>query len=282
MGLFICMRYKIPLLLSNMLDETYIINITSKIDKKFLPKVQIVASDLNKIALLEPRIKNIVIRGGAIADLLLGLEPNDYDLFYSFEENGQIVHDCRCDDVQKAVNKAKFEYFDASKVDLENSYEKEPYAEPIERTCGFISFHTGFANMFCIDQSGRVWTNRETWQYFQDKIFEVRYEGMLPWAYFPRPGDSKDYYAFLCYELIRAVSYMAKKGFRAGPKMTILFEHAPYLVEKGIERKGASYFTKVCKSKNVNKQTIQKVINRLDIKSSSKENIKKALIKLYW
>ncbi len=262
------------------MQNNYVIDVTNQVDNKFSKSLNLIAQDLESIVNLESRIRQIVLRGGAVVDLLLGLEPNDYDLFYSYEENGKTIEECRCSDVQKAVDKTKFSYFDKQKVELENSYEKEPKAEPIERTCDLISFHTSSVNMFCVDQKGHVWTNKETWSQFQNNICEIRYEGMLPWAYFPRPNDSHDYFAFMCYEIIRSLSYLSKRNFNAGPKLTILLEHAPYFVEHGILRKGQEGFKKYSKGKGVTKEAIETVISKLMLNDLSKNNVTKALIRL--
>lgn len=263
-----------------MSKSNYVIDITDQLDSKLAEPLKLIAQDLQAIVGLEPRVRQIVLRGGAVVDLLLGLEPNDYDLFYSFEEDGKTIEDCRCSDVQKAVDVAEFKHFDAKKVELENAYEKEPKAEPIERTCDLISFHTSSVNMFCIDEEGHVWTNTETWQQFQNNICEIRYEGMLPWAYFPRPNDSHDFYAFMCFEIIRSVSYLAKRNFDAGPKLTILFEHAAYFAQHGIERKGAGGFASYAKSKHVDALAIEKVVSKLKVDKPAKDGIAQALNKL--
>lgn len=274
----VCIGFYIQLRYIGMLDKPYVVDITDQLAPELTRKVKLVASDLSMIAKIEPRVRQIVLRGGAVVDLMLGLEPNDYDLFYSFEEKGKTIEECRCSDVQTTVDKVAFKYFDKTKIELENAYEKEPKAEPIERTCGLLSFHTSYISMFCIDQEGHVWTNTDTWNDFKSKVCEVRYEGMLPWAYFPRPGDSHDYYAFMCYELIRSISYMAKREFSAGEKLTTLIGYSTYFVTKGIEHKGAEGFKKYCKSKNVDASAIRKVAAGLVVPEEVRSGFESAFI----
>lgn len=264
-----------------MLGSTdYIIDITDEIRSAFADPLRQIAHDLSEIKRLEPRVKNIVLRGGAVVDLLMGLPPNDYDLFYSFEEDGAIIKECRCADVKKAVEAADLHYIDSALVDLENSYEKEPFGEPTERTCGLISFHTTSFNMYTIDHHGRVWTNRETWAHFQAKVCEIRYEGMLPWAYFPRPGDSNDYFASICHEIIRALGYMIKRDLTPGPKLIILLEHAPYFAEQGIIRQGKAGFAKQAEKKHVTAEGITKVVAGLQLDEPARNNLTQALTRL--
>lgn len=230
-------------------SDLYIIDVTAKLDVKVRDKVAKVAADLKEIKKAEPRIRCIVLRGGAVVDILLGVEPNDFDLFYSFEENGKTVKGCRCDEVRAGASKASLSYFDKDKIDLENSYEKEPTAEPIVRTCGFISFHVDTFSMFCIDEGGHVWANVEAWGHFQDRIYEIRYEGLLPWAYFPREKDSNNYYYSLLHGIVRGIGYIGKRDLVSGAKFKLLVAHTPYFLRMSTEQTDLSRVRRYAKAK---------------------------------
>lgn len=261
-------------------ESNYVINVTDRLGAEHKKRLSEVGRDLTAIKSQSKNIRSIVLRGGAVVDILMHLAPNDFDLFYSYEEDGKATSECKCDEVREAVNKAKFVYFDKDKVDLENSYEKEPKAEPTERTCGLISYHTAFFSMFCIDEQGQVWTNEESWKDFKNLVYEVRYEGFLPWAFFPRSGDSPDYFAFHCRQLIRAVSYIHKRKLEAGQKLTSQFSQLPYFVDKSEEFKSLKYVSVYAKSKKLTNEMVGSVIKNLNLPQDIKKNIEQAFAKM--
>lgn len=256
-----------------------IIDVTDKLDVKVRDKVAKAAADLKEIKKEEPRIRSLVLRGGAVVDLLLAVEPNDFDLFYSFEENGETVKACRCDEVRAAASKASLSYFDKHKIDLENSYEKEPTAEPVVRTCGLISFHVDTFSMFCIDDEGRVWTNVETWDHFQGSVYEVRYEGLLPWAYFPREKDSNNYYYSLLHGIVRGVGYIGKRDLVAGAKFKVLVAHTPYFLAMSAEQTDLSSVRQYALAKVGSYESAVAVIRSLGL--DNEEEVCKSLKKLF-
>jgi len=164
-----------------------------------------VSNELRKIKKSFPSIDEIIIRGGFVPDILLGKEPKDIDIFYCIKDkNGNYSIKCHCDEIRKQIDRLNLKFIGKKyKYDLENSFEKEPRLKPIQRTASFFSYHSDWLSMFCLDTNGDIWTNKTTFTYFKKRIHEVRYEGFLPWAYYPKPTDSNNYYASLAYEAIK-------------------------------------------------------------------------------
>jgi hypothetical protein len=212
-----------------------ILNISSiVINDNNREKVEKISSDLQLIKQQVPAIDKIVVRGGCAIDVIMGLEPNDVDLFYSYFEDGVHSSKCRCEEIKQQINDLPFKYFSEKDIDLENSYEKEPMLDPIERTVSIFSFHTDFNSMFVIDEDGQIWSNRESLNAYLTNTFEVRYEGCLPWPYFPHEGDSQEYFSFLTYVMIRGIGYILKRNLKVGDKFHDLIKQSPFIISKGL------------------------------------------------
>lgn len=254
-------------------ESTYIINVTDQLSPGLREKFSKVGKDLTAIKAQSKNIRSIVLRGGGAVDILMDLVPSDFDLFYSYEESGEVItNECRCDEVREAVGRAKLIYFDKDQIDLENSYEKEPRAEPLERTCDLISFHTDYLSIFVVDEKGDVWTNTQAWEYFQKKIYEIRYEGLIPWAYFPSENDVYNYYSTFSRSIVRGIGYMAKRNLKAGDNFKILLEHTPYYFEKTLELTDPERLKSLAKSKIGSYVVAERVIDKTDI--ANKEEVK--------
>lgn len=261
------------------MNSSYIINITSQLDSRFNQLLIDIGSDLQSIKAQDKNIRNIVLRGGAIVDILLGLKPSDFDLFYSYEEDGEVTGECKCDEVREALNRSKLVHFDKDEIDLENSYEKEPKAEPIERTCGLISFHKDYISMFCIDEEGQVWTNTQGWECFKNKTYEVRYEGFLPWAYFPHKNDVNNYYSALARSIVRGIGYIGKRNLKPGDNFLILLSSTPYYVKKTQEQTNFEQIQKFALSKIGSFEVAKRVVDT--ISPANKDEVADALKLLF-
>lgn len=248
-----------------MRPSPYVIDVTDKLDNSVQQKLRLISHDLLAIKTLEPRVRQLLLRGGAVVDLLFRLEPNDFDLFYSFEEGGKTIEACRCDEVRKAVDHADFKYFDKTRIDLENSYEKEPKGEPLERTCDLISFHKDYISMFVVDEEGRVWTNIQSWDNYMNRVYEVRYEGFLPWAYFPHENDVDNYYSAFARSIVRGVGYIAKRNLSAGESFKVLLAHTPYYFDKTFEQTDPQRLRDFALSKIGSYEVAEAVVERMGI-----------------
>lgn len=257
-------------------DATSIL--TNAINKN---RIDAIATDLSLIKQKIPKINNIVLRGGAALDAIYNLDPNDVDLFYCHNDSSrENSSECICDDLRIKLDSLAFNYFDKSTIDLENSFEKEPKLNPIDRTVGYFSYHTEYNSQFVIDNKGRIWTNKDALNFHLKNIYEVRFEGFFPWANFPREGDSKNYFAFHTNIIIRAISYINKRNLTPGPKTLLLLENANYILEKSIDVKGLDYFKLYALSKIKSKEKLQQFIEKF-MNESKYSTANEILVKLF-
>lgn len=262
--------------------SNYIVDATSILSNDTnKSKINAIATDLSLIKQKIPKINNIVLRGGAALDVIYNLDPNDIDLFYCHSDSaGENSSECICEDLRIKLNTLAFNYFDKSTIDLENSFEKEPKLNPIERTVGYFSYHTEYNSQFLIDHNGRILTNKDALNFHQKNIYEVRFEGFFPWAHFPREGDSKNYFAFQTNIIIRAISYINKRNLTPGPKTLLLLENVEYILEKSIEAKGLDYFKPYALSKIKSKEKLQQFIEKF-MNESKYSTANEILVKLF-
>lgn len=240
---------------------TQILNVTKDIHLAAEQKkvVSDVATDLQCIKKAIPELEEVVVRGGFFADIYFGTTPSDIDLFYSLKGTDKKM--CRCDYIRSVIDKLelhvikkRFDY------DLENSFEKEPRHEPIERTVGLDSYHTDWMSMFCITDQAETWTNPTSFQFLCDNIYEVRYEGFIPWGFYPRNTDAKNYFLLYGYVLVRGLSHLQRRGHQPGPQFLELISRWEYLVSK-IEEYGLySKLENYAKSKIGSMEDVNKLI----------------------
>lgn len=220
-----------------------------------------IANDLKLITASIPQIDNIVLRGGAAVDILSNIEPNDVDLLYSYLSEGKHTFDCVCKKVRDAIQNLNFEYINLKNLDLENVYEKEPRLNPIERSVGIFSYHTEYYSQFVIDMNGCVWTNAIALDHYKNKQYEIRYEGFLPWAYFPQDTDTHDYWGFYTSIILRGIGYISKRDLVPGPNFMWLFKEYEYIIPKGIRILGLEKLRAYALSKIKNQKTFLKFLN---------------------
>ncbi len=79
-----------------------------------------------------------------------------------------------------------------------------------------------------------MWANRDSWRDYKNKIIEVRYEGFSPWIFFPRPGDSNNYYGLHAFVALRSLGYGVQRNLNPGPRLLTLLEHSPYYFDMAI------------------------------------------------
>lgn len=244
------------------------IKVTNKvISNKSNQTIKQIAHDLKLIKNAIPELKTIVLRGGCAVDILYDDSPNDIDLFYTFIKDNIISQDCHCDYIQEKIKNLPFLFFNKYNIDLENSYEKEPRMDPIGRTIGLFSYHTDYISMFCIDENGEVWSSEQSLHDFVNRIYEMRYEGRLPWAYFhgEQKKDDFGYYEFLTYIIIRGVGYITKRGLKPGEKFQEILRSSDFIIQKAIESKGLEGFSNYAKKKILFPQEITKLNHTIQI-----------------
>lgn len=215
--------------------NNYIIDATSQLkNDKNQSVIEMVARDLRRIITAEPKIKQLVLRGGGVLDIMNGVEPADIDLFYAYVIGGNYATTCICARVSALIRQIKFEYLYGKRIDLENSFEKEPRMLPIERNVGMFSFCTEYNSQFIINSEGRIFTNQDALYFYEQGIYEVRYEGFLSHSYFPRRGDFHSYSACQVGSIIRGISYSVKRDLQPGKNFMQIIMAAQYLVTNAI------------------------------------------------
>jgi hypothetical protein len=214
------------------MTDRSIIDVTEKLSPEIRAQLLRIAADLRAIMSQEGRIDKIVLRGGAVVDLLLGRQPLDYDLFYCLKGSDNQSHPgaCGCDEVTLAVSRSDLKYFKRGKIDIENSKDKEPRLNPIERTCGLLSYHTDVISMMCVDSEGGLWANKEAWIDFNSRVYNLRFAGWLPWAYYPAPTDTPNFYHFYAGCLVRGLGYVARRDLEMGDSFVEALAYLPYFL----------------------------------------------------
>jgi hypothetical protein len=230
-----------------------------------------VLGDLKTVKKAIPEIDEIIVRGGFTPDILLEKEPKDIDIFYCIKnKNGKYSVRCHCEEIRSKIDKLKLRYIGKKyNYDLENSFEKEPRLKPIERTAGFFSYHSDWLSMFCLDINGDIWTNKTTLNFFEKRIHEIRYEGFLPWAYYPKPTDSNNYYAALAYEIVRGLAYIQRRELKMGKLFSELVDNAPFILKKLSQAKEGEGIITYIKHKFGDSETLIKAIRELSLKNQS-------------
>lgn len=230
--------------------KNYVINATSVLKSQANENlISLVSYDLSLISEKIPQIKQIVLRGGAAVDIISGNQPNDFDLFYTYKINKKLTKKCVCNSIRNKIKGLPLKYLKSKDIDLENSFEKEPRLDPISRTVGLFSFHTDYSSQFAIDKYGHVWTNIDALRYHTNGIYEVCYESFLPWAYFPREGDSQNYWSFQAYMLIRGIGYTSTRNLIPGEKFMRMFGEYYRILKNGRKATAITGFQKYAKNK---------------------------------
>jgi hypothetical protein len=248
-----------------------IINCTSKLKLDLNQKkiIETVSGDLKTIKKAIPEIDEIIVRGGFTPDILLGKEPQDIDIFYCVKnKNGEYSVQCRCNKIRNKIDKLKLEYVgNKYTYDLENSFEKEPRLKPVERTAGFFSYHVDWLSMFCLNSNGNILTNKTTLNFFEKRIHEIRYEGFLPWAYYPKPTDGNNYYAALAYEMVRGLTHIQRRELKMGKLYSELVENAEFILKGLSQTKEKEGIKTYIKHKFGNLETFVKSTRKLNLKN---------------
>lgn len=263
------------------ITNSYVVDVTPLLVSTQKKHLADIAHDLQLIKAAEPHIDQLVLRGGGAVDSINNQQPNDYDLFYTYQVGNEYVTTCVCDTIREKLHDIQFNYFTQDKIDLENCLEKEPYATPIERTCGLISYHTSYYNMFCIDEQGRAWTNTDSWQHFLGQVYEVRTAGFLPWAYYPRSTDSQNFYAFYTYEALRGIGSILQRKLVCGPHFRQTLEYLPYFVSSVPEVQFPKLLETSKGKIGVDKlDSVMHLIDTLQFSSQTRTDLHKALQKI--
>jgi|GEM_PF-4084579 len=250
-----------------------IINCTNKLKLDLNQKkiIETVSGDLRNIKKAIPKMDEIIVRGGFTPDILLGKEPQDIDMFYCIKDrNGRYSVRCHCNEVRKKIDKLKLKYVgNKYDYDLENSFEKEPRLKPIERTAGFFSYHVDWLSMFCLNSDGNILTNKNTLNFFENRIHEIRYEGFLPWAYYPKPTDGNNYYVALAYEIVRGLTHIQRRKLKMGKLYSELVSNSEFILNKLSQVKEREEIITYIKHKFGNLEAFIKATRELNLKNQS-------------
>ncbi|MFH1601793.1 MAG: hypothetical protein ABIB61_02430 [Candidatus Shapirobacteria bacterium] len=223
--------------------KKYIFDCTKalKLSKTKKTNLKFVSLDLEQIKKRVPEIEKIVVRGGFVADLILGCSPCDIDLFYQIKDKktGEYSKKCHCSEIKKAIRKINFKIFDWNEIDLENSFEKPPLFDLIERTLGVFSYHTDFLSMFCIDEHGKIWSNKDSFYCLKNKILELNYAGFVPWSYFRKKHENFDFYSFPLYVITRGLAHISRRDLKPGKNFRLLLKQTPFLLANA--KRGRDY-----------------------------------------
>jgi hypothetical protein len=181
------------------------------IGRKLKPDEKLLQSwvvELKKFVSLDPRINSATIRGGAVLDAFLGLEPADIDILYDLKDKNSA---CICKELdQKIKESGVFEFYD---VDIESSGEKEPKTNAVERTCGYYSYQTEYNSMLALCSNGFVSGDSRAWGSIQDLQYKYRPQALSMWFGFPNKSkDLKDPFEFTLALAIRAINYCVRRN----------------------------------------------------------------------
>lgn len=206
-----------------------IIDVTERVDVPILAEW---VNGLQRLMLAMPELSTCVIRGGAVVDALLGRRPNDIDLYYDVTDRAKFVNACLCQDIMSMSKEQKLfpNYID--KVDAEGSFEKDPFGQPVDQTCGLFSYHTDYISMLALRHDGQLFANKQGWEHLQSRIFEQRFEGELFWRNYPRPGDHQTLYGSMLADLVRLINYTVTRQLSLGPRAKEFAGHWEQLTEQ--------------------------------------------------
>lgn len=245
-------------------DVTEILGIPSQSERVF----RSLADGLSKVQRKDRNIKELGVIGGAVVDLLLGINPRDIDIRYSYEIDGELTTICKCDHIRDLVESGFGSSLREYDIDLENILEMEPYLSLREKHLGLLSQHTDYISMFMLDAEGRIWANRDSVKYFQEKIFEVRFEGWLMWLAF---RDIRNYYRIFAGAMTRGLSYVDRKKLNVGEKFRLSLEYLPFVLEELVKlsEEHASY-RKLFVSKIGDVSKLRDILDRISIKEGER------------
>lgn len=218
-----------------------------------------VADDLLVIQKSIPQIAEIVVRGGFFADIYYSKTPSDIDLFYSLKGKDRSI--CYCDEIRNVIDTLNLRVIKKLYLyDLENSYEKEPMLQPIERSVGFFSYHTDWLSMFCINPQSEIWTNTRSLELLRNGVHEIRYEGFIPWAFYPKSTDANNYFLLLAYEIVRGLAHIKRRGLKPGPHFVEHMSRWDFLVAKVKEYQLYDKLDRYAKSKCGSMEEVNQLI----------------------
>ena len=136
--------------------------------------------------------------------------------------------------------------------------------------------------MFCIDESGKIWSRQEAISSILSRTYEIRFEGALPWSYFSGSArkDAYNYYEFLLYQIIRATGYIAKRDLSPGPRVSELVANTEYIFQQAIAAKGIETYRPYASSKMKIPNNVKIALGRFDIGENARQKAEHCLLKL--
>jgi len=186
-----------------------------------------------ELSLIKNRINfidEIVVRAGFVIDTLLGVEPNDVDLFYSLKKwEHKDWPGCKCEEIRLKLLDLELPIINSRKVDLGHILEGEIYFSPAEKVVGPFSHHIGVPAMVCVDDKGRLWGNDEALDCINGRRGEIQYNAWLQHAYFPyTPEDpyGNNFSAFYALQVFRELRMIFSKRYvSVGPNLKLMMEN---------------------------------------------------------
>lgn len=174
-------------------------------------------------------VDEVVVRAGFVLDTLLGVEPNDVDLFYSLKIwKYKDWPGCECKRIRKEIRGLNLPVISSRKIDLGHILEGEIYFSPVVKTVGPFSHHIDIPDMLCIDKNGDIWGNDEAIFCINNRVGEIRYDGWLQHPYFPYiPEDflHNKFSVFYILQVFRELRMIyTKKYIAVGPNLRLLFD----------------------------------------------------------
>lgn len=253
----------------------YIINATSVLKTPQNSKtIELIAKDLILIQKNIPQISEIILGGGAALDTAMGIEPNDIDLMYSYIINGKETSNCMCDQIYKEISKLDLSYFKDKDIDLNNSFEDARCLPPMEVAIGQFSSHCDYISQFAIDKDGEIWTNIDALRDYLYKIYEVRWEGVAVWGFFPHKKDSHNYWAMQVFQIIRGIGYITKRNLIPGERFMRMLSEYKHLITQAVKEIGIDDFQDYAKKKVKTKENFLKFVQAY-VPIEEQDNFKK-------
>lgn len=202
----------------------------ARLKKSQRQKLEQLSRELRYIEKHSLYVDKIVARGGFVLDTILGVEPNDIDLFYSLKgEKTKFWQGCKCEEIKKEIRDYKLELLGSRKVDLGHVLEGEMFFEPVEKCLGYFSHHIDYPSMICLDSKKQLWSNDKAWNCIKNKTHEVRYEGWLQhfcYPYSDNPGY-RNYITNYARLICRGLRMINSKSYKAiGPNFLSVLENS--------------------------------------------------------
>jgi len=257
------------------MNNSYIIKCADKLSLDVNQKkvLETAASDLKIIKQSVPIIKEIIVRGGFLVDLILKNKAGDIDLFYvTHDKKGNISLSCQCDYLKKEIAKLNLNLVGKRhKLDLGHFGKNEIYLPPIEKICGYFSHHIDYISQFCLDENNNIWGNQDSLKHIKAKHYEIRYEGWVLWPYFLE--DAQRYNLAFTGTLIRGLRFIKNKRLNScGPKFKELVKNSAIILKEIAKNESETKIFKkwLIRARLNDPKAIEEVLKKIEISNPEK------------